>query len=175
MFGILLHWTPLIFRTLRRPSTPGMYKVCYVARTTHGLSTGHSCFVFGCFEFVSRTRLLTPLSDYPNTNYGTHRAVLPFLLFFIQTSFQTFSFSLSDACAGRIRIPINAPQWSRIFNEKSVILMRRREGPLVGVLYQPRKRDEYEAVGKIRIDKGNRTLEENPPQCHFIHQKFHMA
>jgi hypothetical protein len=31
------------------------------------------------------------------------------------------------------------------------------------------------AVGGMRIGRGTEVLEENPPQCHFAHHKFHMT
>jgi hypothetical protein len=34
--------------------------------------------------------------------------------------------------------------------------------------------NEYEAVGRISIDRGNRSRG-NPPQCHFVHHKSHMT
>jgi hypothetical protein len=35
--------------------------------------------------------------------------------------------------------------------------------------------DKYEAVGGIRIGRGNQILGGNLPQCHFVHHKSHMT
>jgi hypothetical protein len=35
--------------------------------------------------------------------------------------------------------------------------------------------DDCEAIGGMKIGRGNRIFRENLPQCHFVHYKSHMT
>jgi hypothetical protein len=73
---------------------------------------------------------------------------------------------LEDISNNRISVVLRGLWWN------SVPLVR---GPLVGLLYQTRMFDEFEAVAEWEFRRESKALDENLPQSHFVRHKSHMT